>query len=115
MRTELRPQAVERLTRFLVLRQLSREEGIEVTDGDVEDEIDQMAGTGESQEAIRNAFSTDNARSAIRSAILSRKVQERLGEIAESGAEEAPYSEAVDTVEDAETEQAAETTDEPQT
>ena len=115
VRTELRPQAVERLTRFLVLRQLSREEGIEVTDGDVEDEIDQMAGTGESQEAIRNAFSTDNARSAIRSAILSRKVQERLGEIAESGAEEAPDSEAVDTVEDAETEQAAETTDEPQT
>ena len=82
VRAELRPEAVERLTRFLVLRELSREEGIEVTDDDVEDEIDQMAGTGESQEAIRNAFSTDNARSAIRSAILSRKVQERLGEIA---------------------------------
>lgn len=87
VRAELRPEAVERLTRFLVLRELSREEGIEVTDDDVEDEIDQMAGTGESQEAIRNAFSSDNARSAIRSAILSRKVQERLGEIAQNDPE----------------------------
>ena len=58
VRAELRPEAIERLTRFLVLRELSREEGIEVTDDDVEDEIDQMAGTGESQEAIRNAFSS---------------------------------------------------------
>ena len=100
VRAELRPEAIERLTRFLVLRQLSREEGIEVTDDDVEDEIDQMAGTGESQEAIRNAFSTDNARSAIRSAILSRKVQERLGEIVQSGAEGVTEEDAVDATDD---------------
>ena len=97
VRAELRPEAVERLTRFLVLRHLSREEGIEVGEDDVEDEINQMSGTGESQEAIRNAFSTDNARSAIRNAILSRKVQERLGEIAMSGAAETDTSDAEDT------------------
>ena len=96
VRAELRPEAVQRLTRFLVLRQLGREEGIEVTEDDVEGEIDQMAGTGESQEAIRNAFSTDNARSAIRNAILSRKVQERLGEIAQSGAAETPAPDAAE-------------------
>ena len=113
VRTELRPEAAERLTRYLVLRQLSLEEGIEVTDDDVEGEIDQMAGTGESQEAIRNAFSTDNARTAIRNAILSRKVQERLGEIAQSGAEDSPAtdpstSSTTDVVEDEEPQEASE-------
>ena len=94
VRAELRPEAVQRLTRFLVLRQISLDQGIEVTEDDVEDEIDQMSGTGESQEAIRNAFSTDNARSAIRNAILSRKVQERLGEIAQSSVAEEPPARA---------------------
>ena len=107
VRAELRPQAVERLTQYLVLRQLSREEGIEVSDDDVEEEIDRMAGTGESQDAIRNAFSTDNARSAIRSAIMSRKVQERLGEIAQSGSPKATESGPTEDVEDS-TEDAAE-------
>ena len=105
VRAELRPEAIERLTRFLVLRELSREEGIEVNDDDVEDEIDQMAGTGESQEAIRNAFSTDNARSAIRSAILSRKVQERLGEIVQSDGEDVTAETVVDAAGDEEPEQ----------
>jgi trigger factor len=94
VRAELRPEAVQRLTRFLVLRQISLDQGIEVTEDDVEDEIDQMSGTGESQEAIRNAFSTDNARSAIRNAVLSRKVQERLGEIAQSSVAEEPPARA---------------------
>ena len=94
VRAELRPEAVQRLTRFLVLRQISLDQGIEVTEDDVEDEIDQMSGAGESQEAIRNAFSTDNARSAIRNAILSRKVQERLGEIAQSSVAEEPPARA---------------------
>ena len=99
VRAELRPEAVQRLTRFLVLRQISLDQGIEVSEDDVEDEIDQMAGTSESQEAIRNAFSTDNARSAIRNAILSRKVQERLGEIAKSSVAEEPPDRAAESAE----------------
>ncbi len=99
VRAELRPEAVQRLTRFLVLRQISLDQGIEVSEDDVEDEIDQMAGTSESQEAIRNAFSTDNARSAIRNAILSRKVQERLGEIAKSSVAEEPSDRAAESAE----------------
>ena len=99
VRAELRPEAVQRLTRFLVLRQISLDQGIEVSEDDVQDEIDQMSGTGESQEAIRNAFSTDNARSAIRNAILSRKVQERLGEIAQSSVAEEPPDDAAESEE----------------
>ena len=99
VRAELRPEAVQRLTRFLVLRQISLDQGIEVTEDDVEDEIDQMSGTGESQEAIRNAFSTDNARSAIRNAVLSRKVQERLGEIAQTSVAEEPPDHAAESEE----------------
>ena len=101
VRAELRPEAVQRLTRFLVLRQISLDQGIEVSEDDVQDEIDQMSGTGESQEAIRNAFSTDNARSAIRNAILSRKVQERLGEIAQSSVAEEPPDDAAESEETA--------------
>ena len=45
VRAELRPEAVQRLTRFLVLRQISLDQGIEVSEDDVQDEIDQMSGT----------------------------------------------------------------------
>ncbi len=90
IRAELRPEAARRLTRVLVVRELGREEGIEVSEDDVENEIDAMSGTDDSREALRRAFSTDNARSAIRSGILTRRVQERLGEIALSGASEEP-------------------------
>ena len=103
-RAELRPEAIERLTRYLVLRQISREEDIDVSDDEVEEEIDQMAGTSESQEAIRRAFSSDNARSSIRNAILARKVQGRLGEIAQGSTSEAGSSSEDSTEEEQATE-----------
>ena len=84
VKEELRPEAVKRLTRFLVMRQAGREEGIEVTDEDVDAELEQLAGgSGESGDSLRRAFSSDNAKSAVRNAIMTRKVLECLATIAQ--------------------------------
>ena len=100
VRDELRPAAAERLTRLLVLRQVGKEENIEVSDEEVEEEIDQLAGSsGDAADAVRNTFSTDDAKSAIRNAIMSRKVQERLAAIVQASAEE---PESIEEVEEAE-------------
>ena len=82
VKEELRPEAVNRLKRFLVVRQLGQEEGIEVTDLDVEAEVEEMAGgSGESADSVRQAFSSDSARNAIQNALTTRRVMERLAEI----------------------------------
>ena len=87
LREELLPLAQERLTRFLVLRKLATEEGIELYDEEIDDEVDKLVGgsaqgSAESIEAMRRAFSSDSARSSLGNAIVSRKVMERLSQIA---------------------------------
>ena len=78
----LRPQAEQRLNTFLVMRKLAEQEGIDVDPQDIQAEIDSMASTsGDSEESVRTALSTDSARDSIRSSLLSRKVMEHLVEI----------------------------------
>jgi len=108
VREELRPEAVKRLTRFLVVRQVGREEGVEVTQEEVDAEIERMAdGLRDSGDSVRQAFSSDDAKGAVRNAIMTRKVMERLAEIAQgSGApdskEEDPAQQADDSTIDPE-------------
>jgi trigger factor len=86
----MRPQAEERLKNYLVLRKLAAEENLEVSDEEVEIEIDTVAATSrESEESIRRVFSTDSSRESLRSSLLNRKVMGRLVEIilGEDGAE----------------------------
>jgi trigger factor len=83
LKAELKPVAVERLTRYLVVRKLAQDETLEVGPEEVEAEIDDLvSAAGESQDALRRGFSTENARSSIRNAILTRKVLARLAAIA---------------------------------
>ena len=85
LREELRSSAEERVTRFLVLRQLAKEEDLAVEDEDIDAEVDTISGgQSESAESLRQALSTDSARASVASAILSRKVLERLSEIVQS-------------------------------
>ena len=82
LKDELRPAAQERLTRYLVLRELAKQEEIEVSTDDVDAEVERLSsGAGESGEALRRAFSSENARTSIGNAVLTRRVLERLGEI----------------------------------
>lgn len=82
LRDEIRPTAREHLTRFLVVRKLAQEEGIEVPSEEIDSEIENLTSmSGESGESMRQALASDSARSSIGNAILSRKVLERLAQI----------------------------------
>ena len=67
---------------------------------EIQAEIDTMVGgSGDSQEAMRQAFSSDSARDSIRSSLLSRKVMQRLVEIIEGRRESTKPSGEADPVE----------------
>ncbi|MHB8576857.1 MAG: trigger factor [Dehalococcoidia bacterium] len=85
-REDLRPAAVERVQRSLVLTQLAEQEGINVEPSDVEAELDRLsspapaAGGGKS---LRELFSSDSGKEYIERTLLTRKVYDRLREIGE--------------------------------
>jgi trigger factor len=97
---ELRPNANERLTRYLVMRKLSQEEDISVSDEEVQEEVETaVASAGDTAPQMRRTLSSGIARENIRSSILNRKVMQRLVEIArgmESGSQ-APHRSAPET------------------
>ena len=106
LRDEVRSDAQDRMARYLVIRKLAKDENIEVSFDEVDAEVENMAASvGGSADSIRRAFSTERARSSISSAILNRKVLERLAEIVQGdvGADdEKPSQEEVqDSAEDA--------------
>lgn len=85
---ELRPNANERLTRYLVMRKLSQEEDISVSDEEVQEEIETaITSAGENAQQMRRTLSSEVAKENVRSSILNRKVMQRLVEIAK-GSEE---------------------------
>ena len=100
-REQLRPAAEDRLTRYLVLRKLAEEENIEVSPEEVEEEIDTLVSSaGDSEEAMRRAFSSESAKDNIQSSLTDRKVIQRLVQIfqgeeggSESESQEGPESE----------------------
>lgn len=101
---ELRPNANERLTRYLVMRKLSQEEDISASDDEVQEEIETaIASAGDSAEEMRRTLSSEVAKENVRSSILNRKVMQRLVEIArgseESEEETEDVSHALDTEE----------------
>ena len=102
---QLRPQAEDRLTTFLVLRKLAEQEEVEVESSDVDEEIDRLMENSaeETAEGLRRMLNTDDSRESIRSSLLNRKVMARLVEIVKgtSNAEEAEEPEDSTTEEPA--------------
>ena len=89
LQESIRPAALERLNRAFIVRKLADVEGIEVSTGDIDAEIETLASSsGESGDALRKAFSSDHARSSIGSAILQRRVLEQLEQIVQGKAED---------------------------
>jgi trigger factor len=77
----MRPSAVERVKRSLVLNRLRELEGITVTAEDVSAEIDRMS-EGLSQSAeFRRIFDTETGRESIERTLLTRRTLERLRQI----------------------------------
>ncbi len=83
---QLRPQAEDRLTTFLVLRKLAEQEGVEVDPGEVDAEIDRMMENSaeESAASLRRLLNAEDSRESIRSRLLNSKVLARLVEISDA-------------------------------
>lgn len=84
--------AVETIKRSLALRELTEAEGIDVTEADMEAEIDRIvAQFGEQAAAFRSIYDNDNMRSNLHGDLLNRKVMDRIASIAKG---ENPVTEA---------------------
>ena len=83
LQEELRPSAIERITRSLVLSALREKEGIEVTPEEIEEELNSMTESSTTDgESLRQFLDTDNGRTSIGSILFNRKTLERLTSIA---------------------------------
>jgi len=111
---ELRPNANRRLTRYLVMRKLSQEEGISASDEEVQEEIETaIASAGDNAQQMRRTLSSEFSRENIRSSILNRKVMQRLIEIAR-GSDEGGQAPATRAPESGEIQPAAGTEERPE-
>jgi trigger factor len=83
LQEEIRPSAVERITRSLILRALREKEGIEVNPEEIEEEMSSMLGESNTDtESLRQLLNTENGRASISNVLLNRKTLERLTSIA---------------------------------
>ncbi len=87
-REELRAEATQRLVRSLVLDEVVEAEKVEVTDSEVEEEVERMVtNAAEGAERLREAFSSEDRRESVRWFLKRRKTMDRLLErlVAKSG------------------------------
>ncbi|MCD6300416.1 MAG: trigger factor [Dehalococcoidales bacterium] len=85
IREELRPLAKERVTRSLVLGKVAEEEKIEVSDSEIDAEIENMTRNNtEKKDELNKLLNAPESRDSIRRVLLTRKTIERLSEIAKT-------------------------------
>lgn len=83
LRDELRPRAAERLERGLVLNEVVKQEGLEVSDEQIDHELDDMiSGLGEGAEQVRERLNTPRTRRSIELDLLTSQAVKRLIAIA---------------------------------
>jgi trigger factor len=83
VRDEVRETAEQRLRRSLVLSQFAEAENIEVSEEEIDEDLQKMAeSAGEQADAILRLFGSENGRDTLRRSKLTRKTFERLVEIA---------------------------------
>jgi len=83
LREEMRPTAVKRVTRALVLGKIVEEEKIEVNDSDIDAEIEMMVNSAaENKDKLQNFLDKPQSRQSIKQTLITRKTIERLVEIA---------------------------------
>ena len=80
---ELRPMAVRRVVRSLVLGKIAEDEKIEVDDSEIDAEIERMLKDADKEaEEMRKFFSLPQARESLKQFLVGRKTIERLVQIA---------------------------------
>jgi len=89
LREELRPLATKRVTRSLVLGKIVEEEKIEVSDSEMDAEIENMIkSVAENKDKLRESLNTPQGRESISQMLITRKTVQRLVEIAKGSKEE---------------------------
>ena len=82
IRQELRPIAEKRLTRSLVLGKLAKEEKIEINPSEVDNKVDEIAGSADDKEKARQFFSLPQIRQSIEQSLRTERTLDRLLQIA---------------------------------
>lgn len=86
LKAEFRPNVAKRLRNSLILRQVAEREGIEISEPEIEAEIEtliaDMPGRDEAREVYRTS---DYLRSTVRNELYDRRLTDRLVEIATEG------------------------------
>jgi len=85
LREELHPLAIERVTRSLALSKVAEEEKIEVSESEIDAEIENLTkGETENKDRVRDLFNSPQSRESIKRWLLTRNTVKRLVEIAEA-------------------------------
>ncbi len=83
LREDLKPQATQRITNSLVLEKVSEEEKIEVSDADIDAEIEEMLkDAGESKDELQKYLNTPQSKESIKQMLTTRKTIQHLVAIA---------------------------------
>ena len=86
IKSEMRPEVANRVRNSLVLEAFGEAEGVEVTDEDIDAEIDTMVGDNEQAEQMKELYQSDYFKNMLRSQLENRKITERLVEFVSGGA-----------------------------
>ena len=82
LREELQPVATKRVTSSLVLGKVAEEEKIEVSDSEIDTEIEEMLkNVAENKDKLRESLNTPQSRESVKQLLFSRKTVQRLVEI----------------------------------
>jgi trigger factor len=85
LRQELRPLAVERVRRSLILTQVAEAENIDVSDAEIDQEVERLVSSaGPRAQEVRRFFAEADGRDALRRRLLTRRTLDRLVDIASS-------------------------------
>ncbi len=83
LREELQPVATKRVTSSLVLGKIAEEEKIEVSDSEIDTEIEEMLkNVAENKDKLRESLNTPQSRESVKQLLFSRKTVQCLVEIA---------------------------------
>lgn len=86
IKSEMRPDVANRVRNSLVLEAFGEAEGVEVTDEDINNEIETMVGDGEQAEQMKELYQSDYFKNMLRSQLENRKITEHLIEFVSGGA-----------------------------
>jgi trigger factor len=86
LREEMRPATALRLRNSLLLREIARREGIEVSDADIDAEVESLVAGSEHEDRMREMYNSERyLRGMLRNDLFDRQLTDRLIEIATEG------------------------------